>query len=105
MKFTKDQWNKIAHSRKIAFRRIAEKLGKDHSITKQMGSLAWGRHDCEQGPGGNLQTAIEEASFLHGYFRCLNTWARDNDREAQRIMLDIYPNGMSPAFEKGEAPA
>ena len=44
-----------------------------------------------------LQTAIREMAFLDGCFNVLNCWARDNDRNAQNIMLDAYPRGYATA--------
>lgn len=93
---TKD-YTAMARTRLRAFEKIATALGKDHPITKMMGSRAWGRHDKEQGPESTLRKAIAEYASLDGAFSVLNTWARDNDRAAQRVMLDLYPSAMSTA--------
>ena len=95
MRHKKEDYNQAAQRKVYAMQKIAKTLGEDHSLTKMMGSLAWGRHKAEQGPEGNLQTAIIEMAFLDGYFAALNRWARDNDTKAQRIMLNIYPLGFS----------
>jgi hypothetical protein len=92
--YKRADYDQAARLRKAAFVQIGKKLGKNHPITKMMGSLAWRRHNAEQGVDGNLRTAIREYSFLDGYFDALNLWARDNDTKAQRIMLDIFPRGM-----------
>lgn len=94
--YTKEDYNYMAIKRRNAFCKIAEALGKNHPITKMMGTLAWGRHNFEQGPQGNLRTAIREMSALDGMFTILNIWARDNDTKAQQIMLGIY----SMSFEE-----
>jgi hypothetical protein len=86
----KDEWNTLARRRKAALQNIARDLGKDHAITKMMGSMAWGRNGAEQGPEGTLQTAINEAAYLDGAFNILNLWARDNDRPAQRLMIEQW---------------
>ncbi len=92
MNFKKQDYDKMAVNRKIALMDIANKLGLEHPITKMMGSLAWGRHNAEQGPETSLRTAVREMAYLDGAFNVLNLWARDNDRKAQRIMLDLYPS-------------
>ena len=89
--FTKDDYNYMANNKRYAFVKIAEKLGKDHPITKMMGSRAWGRHPYEQGMKHTLRGAIMDMAALDGAFDILNLWARDNDQLAQRIMLGIYP--------------
>ena len=82
----------MAHLRRRAFVIIAQKLGPEHQITRMMGSMSYGRNDAEQGPSGNLQSAIREMAFLDGCFHILNVWARDNDRSAQTVMK-VYPRG------------
>ena len=101
--FKKQDYDLMANHRKIAFKRIAEKLGNEHPITKMMGSMAWGRNKAEQGVEQSLRTAVREMSFLDGAFEILNTWARDNDRTAQRIMLDLYPSSWEQV-KKEESP-
>jgi hypothetical protein len=91
--YKKEDWNHMARRRMIAFENIAKALGPKHEITKMMGARAWGRHNFEQGPDGTLQTAVRDMSSLDGAFDILNTWARDNDHKAQRIMLNLYPRG------------
>lgn len=95
--YKKADYEAMVRARIIAFTRIASELGEDHQITKMMGSLAWGRHGAEYGPGGGLKDAVEAFGFLNGFFACLNLWARDNDRKAQKMMLDNYPRGMEVA--------
>jgi hypothetical protein len=90
VKLTKHEWEMLAARRKHGFRKIAETLGESHSITRMMGSLAWGRSAADFGPDGGLQDVIRQASFMDGFFDCLNLWARDNDAEAQRVMLRFY---------------
>ena len=83
--------------RESALTQIARKRGKEHAITKMMGTAAWGRHPFETGPEQRLRNAVEYKAGLDGMFHILNLWARDNDRGAQRIMLDIYPTNYSQA--------
>lgn len=94
MNYKKEDYNHMAHLRKLALVEIAQQLGKEHTITRLMGSMAYGRNNAEQGPEGNLQSAIREMSFLDGCFHVLNTWARDNDPKAQLLMRS-YPHGFS----------
>jgi hypothetical protein len=101
MNYKKDDYNFMAHRRRMAFEQIAKALGKDHPITKMMGSRAWGRSSFEQGPQGNLQSAIREMAAYDGAFDIMNTWARDNDMAAQKKMSDIYPH----RFETADAAA
>lgn len=92
--YSKDDYNWMADKRKWAFQDIAKNLGKEHPITKMMGSRAWGRHRFEQGAYENtLRSAITEMASLDGAFDIINHWARDNDTMAQRIMLKHYPSG------------
>ena len=91
MNYKKADYNYMAAIRRSALVRIAQKLGKEHAVTKLMGCMSYGRNDAEQGPGGNLQSAVREMAFLDGCFHVLKTWASDNDRGAQRVMLDLYP--------------
>jgi hypothetical protein len=91
LRFTKEDWEWMAVQRRVAFQKIADRLGEKHPITKAMGDRAWGRHNCDYGPDGGLQDAIRAASALDGAFDILNRWARDNDAKAQRVMLEIYP--------------
>jgi hypothetical protein len=93
MNYGANDYRHMVNIRTTAFQAIARKLGKDHSITKMMGTLAWGRFKCEGGPSGGLREAVEAKGFLDGSFDILNLWARDNDSKAQRIMLEIYPSG------------
>lgn len=93
--FDRKHYDGLSDDRIRAFRKIADELGKDHPITRMMGTLAWGRFKAEQGPGGTLRTAVEAYGFLNGYFDALNHWARDNDRDAQRVMLRHWPSGMA----------
>ena len=86
MNYDKAHYRALASRKILAFKDIAKELG-----VKMMGSRAWGRHSHEEGASGNLRTAIFEVGSLDGAFDILNTWARDNDRDAQKIMLKIYP--------------
>jgi hypothetical protein len=72
------------------FRRIAAALGKEHTITKMLGPLAWGRHDWELGPHPLLPQAIRCLGALEGYFAAINMWARDNDRVSQGMIVKIW---------------
>lgn len=76
-----------------AFQQIARTLGKDHPITKMMGSLAWGRSHAERGPDSTAQDVAVEFGYLQGYFDALNFWARDHDAKAQRVMRRLWPSG------------
>ena len=88
---TKDRWVSLGSQREIAFREIAETLGKEHTVTKMLGSLAWGRHDWEMGGGKpTLERAIIRAAALHGYFQAINQWARRHDLTAQDQILAIW---------------
>ena len=89
--YTKMDFEFMASERRTAFVLIAKALGKRHEITRLMGSLAWGRHQFEEGAHGTLRTAIREMSALDGIFHALNMWARDHDGKAQRTMLRLYP--------------
>jgi hypothetical protein len=91
--YSKEDYWFMASRRLQAFQQIAEKLGKDHPITKMMGSRAWARHNFEAGPDGGLRGEVRAMSALDGAFDVLNTWARDNDQAAQRIMLELHPRG------------
>lgn len=95
--YTKADYDFMAAKRLNALIQIAKALGKTHPIVKLMGPLAWGRHQFEQGPDGNLRTAVREMSALDGMFRVLNIWARDHDPQAQQILLKFYPQGFESA--------
>jgi hypothetical protein len=98
--FSRADYDAMSRDRISAFRRIADRLGKENPVTKMMGSLARGRHKAEQGPEGNLRTAVKEYGFLEGYFDALNLWARDHDYSAQRVMLEEWPTGMRRANQE-----
>ena len=89
--YSKADYDFMSAKRRTAFKHIAEALGKKHPLVKLMGPLAWGRHPFEQGPDGNLRTAVREMSALDGMFHILNVWARDHDPQAQQVMLRLYP--------------
>jgi hypothetical protein len=93
--YKKEDYVSMARARVTAFQRIARELGPEHAITKMMGTLSHGRHQCEHGTDFGLREAVEEKGFLDGFFNCLNLWARDNDGKAQRVMLNHYPSGYS----------
>lgn len=97
MSYSQRDYEHMGQRREAAFSAIARKLGKDHAITKMMGTLSYGRHHAEIGPDSNLRKEIERFAFLNGYFDCLNHWARDHDPKAQRIMLDLWPGSYSKA--------
>lgn len=90
---SKEDYLRFNLARVKAFTGIARKLGKDHEITRRMGSLAWGRSNAEQGPQPTLRSVTEEFGYLNGFFDALNIWARDNDPKAQRVMLSVWPSG------------
>jgi len=100
MNYSKDDYVYMAWKRKHAFQKIADELGKEHPVTKMMGTLAWGRHAGEHGPDFGLREAIYEMAFLDGFFEVLNLWTRDNDGKAQRVMLEHYPRGYESAKPK-----
>ena len=75
----------------MAFRAIAKELGKDHEITKMMGSRAWGRHPFEGGPEQTTYSVAHEVGALDGAFDILNLWARDHDYKAQQVMTKHWP--------------
>lgn len=93
MNYSKDDYALMYLKRKSALQKIADKLGKDHQITKMMGTMAWGRNNSEPGVSAGLREYVEAKGFLDGAFNILNLWARDNDLNAQRIMLSVYPSG------------
>jgi hypothetical protein len=86
----KEDYNRMAREKLWKFQQIAKALGKDHPITKMMGSRAWGRHNFEQGVEGTLHSAITESASLSGAFDVINTWAHDNDYNAQQTILKIW---------------
>ena len=75
------------------FRQIADVLGKEHTITKMLGPLAWGRHNWELGSYPLLAEAIRRAAALEGYFTAINMWARDHDGAAQEKIVKIWYEG------------
>jgi hypothetical protein len=99
---TKGEVATLVRARLRSFQAIAEALGKEHTITKMMGNLAWGRHDAEWGPGGDHLRAVSYAlGYLDGCFSILNMWARDNDHKAQGVMTKAYK--VDFAVERGDA--
>lgn len=103
MNYSAKDYAYTARIRVRAFTLIADKLGKNHEITKMMGSLSYGRHRWERGPDRQgLRDCATEFGFLCGFFDCLSLWARDHDPNAQRIMLELMPSGMATE-ERGAA--
>ena len=101
---TKQEWIRAGEGRIEAFRLICKQLGKDHAVTKMLGSLAWGRHPWETGSHVTLENSIVLASALDGVYETINLWARDHDGKAQNTIIDIYrqyKNGMPQWAEKG----
>ena len=86
----KENWILEGQCRIYALQAIAKKLGKEHPVTKMLGSLAWGRHEWEYGSRANLQAAIILASAMDGVYHTINLWARDNDKKAQNIIITTY---------------
>lgn len=86
----KADWIVRGAKKEAAFTEIARLLGENHRITRMMGTLAWGRHTWELGPNPLQVAAIRRDAALDGYFSALNLWARDNDQEAQKIMIHIW---------------
>ena len=76
------------------FRQIAHVLGKEHTITKMLGPLAWGRHNWELGPHPLLPQVVLRAGALEGYFAAVNMWARAHDKIAQRQIIKIWHGEM-----------
>ncbi len=95
MNLKKEQYLLCIRKKTRAFTEIANLLGKEHPITKMMGSLAWGRHSFETGPQPNLQDAVYAVGALNGMFQIINTWARDNDPDAQNKIIKLYPQGFN----------
>jgi hypothetical protein len=95
MNYKREDYKYMARLRIAAFQKIADRLGKIHPITIMMGGRSYGRHKFEQGPEKSLQKAIIEMASLDGAFDILNTWARNNDLAAQKIMLEEYPQGFA----------
>ena len=88
---TKADYLQEGTKRLSQFVSIAQALPKEHAIVKMMGALAWGRCQVEAGPGQvTLAFAIRRMGHLEGCFHTMNTWARDHDRKAQDLMLDIW---------------
>jgi hypothetical protein len=99
---TKGEVTTLVRARLRSFQAIAEALGKEHTITKMMGSLAWGRHGAEWGPGSDhIRTVSYALGFLDGCFDILNKWASDNDHKAQRVMTTTYKADF--AVKRGDA--
>lgn len=88
--FSKNDYVMLEVGRKRAFQEIARRLGKEHAITKMMGTLAWGRYKGESGTNTGLRAAVYAVGFLDGFFDALNLWARDHDTNAQQVMLSCY---------------
>jgi len=85
------EWLAEGSKYESCFQKIAKQLGKEHEITKMLGSLAWGRHHWElTGTAPGLESSIRRASALAGYFQAINTWAGLHDSTAQRTILDIW---------------
>lgn len=89
----KEEWILRGNELERKFRSIAETLGKEHPLVTMMGELAWGRHNWELGVAAYLEQAIKRVGALEGYFEAMNIWARDNQPEAQRVMLKIWYGG------------
>lgn len=98
--YTREDYELMCDRRRHAFQEIARKLGKEHRITLLMGPLAWGRNEYEHSPGRTAANAHEEFGYLEGCFHILNIWARDNDQQAQRSMLKLWPHGYESARSK-----
>ena len=86
----KEQWIELGNKRQQALQCIAEQLGKEHTVTKMLGSLARGRHNWETGPNRTLQSSIVLAAALDGVYETINIWARDHDCRAHDIIINTY---------------
>lgn len=96
MNYKKADYTYMAALRVRALCQIANKLGKEHTVTKLMGCAAWGRSDFEHGPDSNLQTEIIHKAGLDGMVCILKTWCRLNgDNCAMRVINEFYPGGFT----------
>lgn len=90
LNYSREDYDYMASERRRALVMIAQKLGKEHPVTQAMGSMAWGRNEREQGPEGNLRTAIEEKAFLDGCFHMLRRFAKSDDLKARKA-FELFP--------------
>lgn len=104
--FTKDEYSYMNVQRRNALQAIAKKLGagkvgKKHPAVEMMGSLAWGRHNYEQGPQPTLRTEVVEFGFLEGVRFMLMSWANhSNDYQLRRLLEEHWPLGMRTAKDE-----
>ena len=92
--FTKNDYAHSLWMKVQGFQAIALALPKGHTVTKMMGTLAWGRNHFETSPDALKDHYVRAVGAMDGYFDCLNRWARDHDTIAQKTMLDLYPRGI-----------
>jgi hypothetical protein len=98
MNYTAKDYAHMAGLRRSAFTRIARELGKDHAITKIMGSAAWGRCAFEHGPESNLQIEVRYAAGQDGMADVLKSVARYlGDEAAFKVICKHYPTNFSKA--------
>lgn len=91
MTWTKEEYKRRERAAVRAFVNTAKELGKGHSMTRLMGSLAWGRHPFERGPSDQgLKDCIYAAAGLDGMYQVLNMWGREYDTAAQRVLIDQW---------------
>lgn len=74
-----------------ALEQIARELGKDHPITKGMGSVAWGRYEGEpQVSGDGIAHVAQGYGFLQGVRYALLQVARAEGWEGERELAKIH---------------
>ena len=100
MNYKREDYAHMARLRCSGLAKIAQVLGKEHMVTKLMGSAAWGRSDFEHGPDTNLQTEIRWMAGQDGMVEILKSWCRCNgDDKTMRIINEHYPRGFT-SFKK-----
>jgi hypothetical protein len=96
--YTAEDFRYMASTRLGVLMDVAKTLGENHPITEMMGSIAWGRHDYEEGPDRSLRTAVESKAYLDGVCRMLREFAhRAGDTQATSL-LAAYPRGYAKAL-------
>lgn len=73
-----------------ALNSIARELGKDHWITKGMGTVAWGRYDGEPTPTDSVGNVAMGWGFLRGVRYALLQVARDQSLPDERVLATIH---------------
>ena len=64
----------------------AKTLGKDHPLTKLMGSMAWGRSGFEMGPDAHTESYIRFAAGHEAMWGVYVSWCNIYDQEASDVL-------------------